>query len=175
VTEIDFITALGRVLRDRKLRDHFAANPQAVAAQLNLGRNSWPAFVQLVPEDLEFQSRILLRKRLELVRPLLPETIRRLGQSLWPSFLEYSQASWPTETRAALQDAFQFCQSLRQRHPRLVSESELNRLRFALSERHLAVYWCFRETIGSRTRPMIQLFLRFRTNRWRELALAFGF
>ena len=73
--EIDFITALGRWLRDGRLRDAFAVNPQTVAEQIKLTANDWPGFLQLRAADLEFQARILLRKRFDLVQQLLPETM----------------------------------------------------------------------------------------------------
>ena len=174
MAEIDFITALGRLLRDGNLRDTFAVNPQAVAEQINLGRHDWPAFSQLVPEDLEFQARVLLRKRFELVRQLLPETGRRLGENFWSHFHEYARACWPAEPRAALQDTFQFCRHLEQQQPQLVSKSEWNRLRFALSENHLAIRCLLRETIRGKTHLRLQLFYRGRSKRWRECVFCFG-
>ena len=174
MVEIDFITAFGRLLCDGSLRDAFTGDPQAVARQINLCRNDWPAFLRLLPEDLEFQARILLRKRQELVRQLLPETVRRLGEKFWPLFLEYSRVNWPAGQRAALQDALSFCRRLRQQHPQLVSESEWNRLQFALSEKRLAIHWLLREAVRGKTRPLLQIFLRGRLTRWRELAFYIG-
>jgi len=174
VAEIDFITALGRLLRDGRLRGAFAANPQAIAEQIQLGRRDWPAFSQLVPEELEFQARVLLRKRLELVRQLLPETGRRLGENLWPYFHEYARACWPAEPRAALQDAFQFCRHLKQQQPQWVSQSEWNRLCFALSGNHLAIHRPFRETLRGKARLRLQIFYRGRSNRWCEFIFHFG-
>lgn len=172
--EIDFITALGRLLRDGDLRDAFAANPPAVAAQINLRRADWPAFLQLVPADLEFQARILLRKRFELLQPLLPETARRLGEHFWPLFLEYARTNWPDGPRAALQDAGKFCAQLKRQPASLVSTSEWNRLRFALSERHLAVHFLVREDFRGKLRPQLQIFFRGYTLRWREFAFCLG-
>ena len=172
--EIDFITALGRLLRDGNLRDAFAVDPATVAAQMHLRRTDLPAFLQLIPDDLEFQARILLRKRFDLIRPLLPETTRRLGDQGWTLFLDYGRATWPTEPRAGLQDAFQFCQRLNQLTPEIVSKSEWNRLRFALSEKHLAIRWHSLESVRGKARPMMQLFYRGRSQRWQELVFAFG-
>jgi hypothetical protein len=172
--EIDFITALGRLLRDGSLRDAFAGDPATVAAQIHLRRTDIPAFRQLIPDELEFQARILLRKRFELTRTFLPETTRRLGDQGWALFLEYGRASWPAEPRAGLQDAFQFCQRLDQLTPKIVSKSERNRLQFALSEKHLAIHWHLLETMRGKARPMMQLFYRGRSPMWRELVFAFG-
>ena len=172
--EIDFITALARLLRDGHLRDEFAAEPQAVAAQIRLRPADQPAFLQLVPADLEFQARILLRKRFELVQSLLPETGRRAGERFWNFFFDYSRATWPGEPRAALQDAFQFCRQLQSQHPEWVSAPEWNRLQFALSEKHLAVHGVGRDSIGGTWRPQLQIFVRWRTQRWRELVFRLG-
>lgn len=172
--EIDFITALGRLLRDGRLRDAFVGDPATVAAQIHLRRTDLPAFLQLIPDELEFQARILLRKRFELTRTFLPETMRRLDDQGWPLFLEYGRANWPTEPRAGLHDAFQFCQRLDQLTPELVSKSERNRLQFALSNKHLAIHWHLLETMRGKARPMMQLFYRGRSPMWRELVFAFG-
>jgi hypothetical protein len=172
--EIDFITALGRLLRDGSLRDAFAVDPAAIAAQMHLRRTDLPAFLQLIPDDLEFQARVLLRKRFELIRPLLPETTRRLGDQGWTLFLEYGRTSWPTEPRAGLQDAFQFCQRLNELTPEIVSKSERNRLQFALSKKRLAIHWHLLETFRGKGRPLMQLFYRGRSPMWRELLFAFG-
>jgi hypothetical protein len=172
--EIDFITALGRLLRDGSLRDAFAVDSGTVAAQMHLRRTDLSAFLQLIPDELEFQARILLRKRFELTRTLLPETTRRLGDQGWPLFFEYGRANWPAEPRAGLQDAFQFCQRLDQLTPETVRKSERNRLQFALSEKHLAIHWHLLETVRGKARPMMQLFYRGRSPMWRELVFAFG-
>ena len=175
MAEIDFVTALGRLLRDGNLRDAFAANPPAVANRINLREHDCPLFVKLIPADLEFQAHVLLRKRFELVQQLLPETGRRTGEHFWNLFYEYARTSWPGEPRAALQDAFQFCQQLKRRQPQLVSATEWNRLQFASSQTHLAFHCQVRETIPRRWRPQLQIFVRGRTRRWREFSFSFRF
>jgi len=171
VAEIDFITALGRLLRDGNLRDAYAAQPDTVAARLDLRPEDRPAFRQLVPEDVEFQARILLRKRFDLVRRFLPDTERRLGEKAWPLFLDYARVNWPAEPRVVLRDAFQFCQRLREQQPSLVCQSEWNRLRFALSEKSFAIHWQLRGEAGGTVRPRVQIFYRGRSRRWREFGI----
>ena len=171
MAEIDFITALGRLLRDGNLRDVYAAQPDTVAARLDLRPEDRPAFRQLVPEDVEFQARILLRKRFDLVRRFLPDTERRLGEKAWPLFLDYARVNWPAEPRATLRDAGQFCRRLRQQQPSLVSQSEWNRLRFALSEKSFAIHWQLRGEAGGTVRPRVQIFYRGRSRRWREFGI----
>ena len=91
MVEIDFVTALGRLLRDGNLRAAFTANPQGIANQINLRAHDCLLFVKLIPADLEFQAHILLRKRFELVQQLLPETGRRTGEHFWNLFYEYAR------------------------------------------------------------------------------------
>src|SRR5947209_20154994 len=76
----DFITTLGRLLRDGNLRDAFAANAAATADFLGLSDAERSAFLSLKPDDLEFQARVLLRKRFEAVQRLLPLTCASLGE-----------------------------------------------------------------------------------------------
>ena len=172
MAEIDFITALGRLLRDGDLRDAFASQPDSVAARLDLRPDDRPAFRQLVPKDVEFQARILLRKRFDLVRRFLPDTAGRLGEKAWPLFLEYARVNWPAEPRVALRDAFQFCQRLREQQPSLVCQSEWNRLRFALSERNFAIHGQLRAEGDGIARPRVQIFYRDRSRRWREFSFS---
>lgn len=174
MVEIDFITALGRLLRDGKLRDAFAADPQAVAAQIKLRPSDWPDFLQLIPADLEFQAQILLRKRLELVRHLLPETTRRAGDQFDPAFFKYARTCWPPELRAALQDAFEFCRELKRQQSIVVDASEWNRLVFAISRRRTALHWVQMATRNKKIHRGFQIFLRINGQNWREIFLYLG-
>ena len=83
---IDFVTALGRVLHDGSLRDAFVADPVAFVRGLGLAEADRDRFLRLVPADLEFQARVLLRKRFVLVRDILPRTCENLGDEAWPEF-----------------------------------------------------------------------------------------
>ena len=170
----DFITAFGRLLRDGALRDRLAANPEAAAEQADLSPNDWPAWRQLVPAEVEFQAGVLLRKRLELVRPLLPETCRRLGDNLWPAFQAYARYHWPTATNPKWEDALEFCTRLTRQHPGLVYAAERNRLEFARSGRRIALYRTILKTARQPVRPGVQLFLRSRKNGWREISFYLG-
>ena len=137
---IDFITAFGRLLRDGNLRDLFALNPQHAAEQIQLRPVDHPAWLQLVPEEVEFQAGILLRKRLDLVKIFAPETSRRLGAKLWPAFYEYARVSWPPEGSARISDAFHFYRHLKEKQPEAVVAMEWNRLAFVSSNRRAALH-----------------------------------
>lgn len=167
---VDFITALGRLLRDGAMRDAFAANPHALTAQLNLRESDCSALARLIPADLEFQARVLLRKRLDIVHRILPETCRLLDVEVWPVFHAYARSSWPANGQSAAHDAYGFCRHLQQHQPNALCVAELNRLHFALSRRRLALHLITR----NKSKPALQILLRLGRWRWREMTLFFG-
>lgn len=184
MTEIDFITAFSRLLRDGRLRAAFALDSRALATELRLAAGDLAAWMQLVPEEVEVQAQVLIRKRLDQVVCLIPETAWRLGQTLWPKFLECARTYWPEGPRPVADDAMRFCQWLRQVDAGMVSRSEWNRIRFLLSGRRMAVFWIWQDTVpqgrlhgagrGVYRHPRVQVIYRQHPNRRFELGLSFG-
>lgn len=170
---LDFITAFGRLLRDGAMRDALAANPSALAAQLNLRDGDYAALMQLIPADLEFQAGVLLRKRLDIVCRIVPETCRLLGAETWPVFHAYARTNWPIGEQTAAKDAHGFCRHLKQHRPDFLCEAELNRLRFALSQDRFAFHFIRRKQTRGQTKPALQICLRFKRHLWRETTLYF--
>jgi hypothetical protein len=172
--EIDFITAFGRLLRDGKLRDAFAANPSGAGVQIGLRRYDFPAWLELAPDDVEFQATVLLRKRLDIVKSIAPETCHRLGEELWPTFHKYARAYWPSDVDPKIFDAYQFCRHLKYQAHKIVTPTEWNRLNFALTKQRVAVHWVKVPAIKEKSRHGFQLFLRGPGRRWREFFFYFG-
>jgi hypothetical protein len=172
--EIDFITAFGRLLRDGKLRDTFAANPQAAAKEIRLRRSDLPAWLQLVSDDVEFQATVLLRKRLDMVKYFAPETCCRPGEELWPIFEKYARAYWPPEGRPKFFDAYQFCRHLKKQSPKIIVSTEWNRLNFSLAKQGIAVHWVKLPATKNKTRRGFQLFIRGPGRRFREFFFYLG-
>lgn len=170
---IDFITAFGRLLRDGAMRDAFAANPRALAAQLNLCASDCAALSQLIPADLEFQAGVLIRKRLDSVRRIIPETCRLLGAETWPTFHAYARTSWPPREHSAAHDAHGFCRHLQHHQPNSLCEAELNRLRFVLSQDRFSIHFIRHKGKRNKSQPALQLILRFGRQRWREITFYF--
>lgn len=166
---IDFITAFGRLLRDGVMRDALAVNPRALAAQLNLCESDCAALAQLIPADLEFQACVLIRKRLDIVRRIIPETCRLLGAETWPVFHAYARTRWPSGEPSAAHDAHGFCCHLQQHQPDSLCDAERNRLRFACSQNRFALHFIRR----NQSKSALQLFLRFGPQRWRETTFYF--
>jgi hypothetical protein len=169
---IDFVTALGRLLRDRALRDAFAADPLATATRLGLRASDQPAFARLIPAELEFQAEVLLRKRFDSVRRVLPNTCRGLSRDGWREFHHYSQATGV----ASRNDSHGFCEYLTRTRPAALCPLERNRCRFVRSGRRWAVHVaCASRGAAGRRRPILQLFLGARTGQWHEWHVSIGF
>jgi hypothetical protein len=61
--EIDWTTALGRLMGSASLREEFASSPAAVAKKLNVRASDRKAFVSVHPADVELQAKQLQRSR----------------------------------------------------------------------------------------------------------------
>jgi hypothetical protein len=171
---IDFVTALGRLLRDGALRDAFALDPTALADRLRVREGDRPMFLQLVPADLEFQAQVLLKKRFGLVRRRLPQTCARLGNEAWPMFRTWARNESIHPTTAP--DAHGFCEHLAHARPVAVCPFERNRMRFTAGRRRCAVHFIVAPSSPRRTlrRPCLQLLLGRGPNRWHEFHVSIG-
>ena len=88
---MDLITTLGRLLHDGGLRDEFAARPKIVLERLNVRAADRPALLAFSTSDLEFQARVLLVKRFNMIQPLIPRTLANLGVGARPAFLAFAR------------------------------------------------------------------------------------
>ena len=168
--EIDFHTALARLLSDVALREQFAQAPAAVAEKLRVRSAERDDFAALSAQEVEVQALILLRKRFDAVRRQIPATVDRLGASAWKSFLEHARRSWPEAAAMAVEDAQLFCAHLAATQPTVLCQSELNRLRFRLSKQAVAVHWVRDLRVRGRFRCALQIFLRLGKG-WTERSL----
>jgi hypothetical protein len=168
LNQLDFTGAFARLLRDGALRDQFAAGPRAAAERMNLSAADQAAVAALDPEDLEFQALVLLRKRFDSVRRLVPRTCTAAGTDAWLIFREYARKCWPCATPLAIHDAANLCRRLREKNGASPCRSEQNRLDFALRGKWLALRLASDLFVNGRTFPAIQVFLRSRNNRFVE-------
>lgn len=172
---IDFVTALGRLLRDGPLRDAFARNALSTSERLGVSIEDRPTLLALDPAELESQAGVLLRKRFEAVSRLIPQTIANTGGLSWPLFAAYSRAFWPTRHPAELHDAQEFCVYLSRCNGSAISSRERNRLRFATGDSHFAVHLVSGEVVRTRRRrPCLQFLVRSGGRRWREMLIYLG-
>ena len=174
MNEIDTITALGRLLRDGRLRDAFAADPAAVSERLAVRSADRAALAGLAISGLEAQARTLLRKRFDALSHFIPATLARLRADGWRQFQEYARNYWPIGATWEMQDACAFCEYCRVACPAAFSRAEHNRLRFVLGDRTWAMHFTadLPQCIG--LRPGLQILIRRRFGRTREVHLTFG-
>ena len=173
---VDLVTALGRLLGNAAMREAFAANPQALASELQLREGDRDLFLQLRPAELEFQARVLLRKRFDLVQAVLPRTCANLGTVAWVLFREYGESRPPTrgEPEQSRDDAVGFAEHVRAVRPGALCLLEANRARFSRGRGQAKI--CFvraRAERGSR-QPGLQIFLRRRAGGFDEWQIRFG-
>ena len=137
----DFVSALALLLKDARLRERFSAAPAALLEELGVRSADRPALLALRAEDLEFQARILLKKRFSAVSALVPQTCRRLGEEAWLLFQAHGSGFWPSQDGGAIEDAKQFCEFLvRERRGESLNSSERNRMHFSLSPSRLRLH-----------------------------------
>jgi hypothetical protein len=173
--EIDFITALGRLLRDGSLRDAYAAQPSQTVDTLGVTQTQRAALLGLKAEDLEFQAQVLLRKRFQTVSALIPLTCSSFGESGWARFMEYARDHWPVGNPMEVLDARDFVQHLREKHGATIDLSETNRIHFALGTRRISLHFLKRIWLRNRERRAVQVFLRLASGRWNEYLFYFSF
>jgi len=130
--EFDFQAALARLLRDGALRDSFVRDRAVAIASLGVNSDDGAALAQLDAEALEFQARVLLRKRFVSLRRFLPTTLARLGDRAWPTFAAFARMHWHG---SAAQDAAAFCPHLT---PGEANVREWRRAEFIVSNRRFS-------------------------------------
>jgi len=166
--EVDFTTALGRLLRDPKLRAAFRRDPHAAAARLGIRDSDREAVAALDADGVEAQARTLLEKRLHEVATLLPLTFARLGPEGSRRFLEHAQAEWPEGHTRHLEDAASFGGLLEVGGDRRLCRAELNRVRFALGRSRFSVRAVRGVPLGGRFRLAVQVLWQSRTRTPKE-------
>lgn len=169
---IDFTTALGRLLVDASLREAFALDPLAVAEKLEVRAMDRTALAQLSPIELEVQARVLIGKRLDAVRALLPETCAHLGEALWERFCAYTRVGATLHASGPLEDTHGFAKYLLRGEPGALCTAEINRVRFAFERRRLRAHLVRARARGS-SRRVLQVLIRTGEDAWREWALYF--
>ncbi len=173
--QIDFITALGRLLCDGSLRDAYAEDPLQTVESLGVQDSDRSALLNLNSRDLEFQARVLMRKRFEAISSLLPQTCSNLSARGWPLFVQYARATLPAGQPTVILDAEQFLAWLQQENLRAISSSENNRVRFARGTMRLSLHLASDVPVHARPSRGLQFFIRTGPLRWKEYILYFSF
>ena len=158
---IDFVTALARLLSDPSVRDAFKRDPVFAANQLNIIESDRRYFVNLVPEEVDAQAKLLITKRKREIYRYLPQTFNLIGNILPGLFSDYAMSFWPDSHRRHLDDAYYFCLYLKKRQISF-NRGELNHIRFLRSRRRIGLAVARDVLIHGRVFPAIQLFYQFR-------------
>lgn len=132
--EIDFTTALGRVLSSARLRREFLEAPEKVAAALNVAAAERPAFCALDAAALQQQADALIAKRCHEVLALLPRTAQLHGENAAALFTEYAETYWPAGAARHPADALAFAEYLHD-NGHATFAPEVNILALALSKK----------------------------------------
>ncbi len=165
---------LACLLRSGALRERYAIDPKGVLAALRIRVSDQQAFAALTPNDLEFQARILLRKRFTEVQDLLPQTCAALGDQAWTAFQVYAREHWPSDAGGAVEDALSFYAAAAAQFPRRACNAERNRLRFRQSSQRCQIHWVRDVSLNSRCPYGIQVLFRFTACDWRDWTLHLG-
>jgi hypothetical protein len=164
--EIDFVTALGRLLHDVRLREAFRADRAHTVEALNVRTTDCQAIVRLAPDEVEFQARILLKKRLDAIQRFIPITCERLGEGIWTTFVDYSNKI--SSLSDVTEDACCFAEYVAEAVPAARCSSEVNRLRFAKGRSRFCMRFtrdAGRSMLGGRA---LQAFVRWSDGGWKE-------
>lgn len=118
MSQLDAVSVLGRLLKDRMLRMRFADDRKSVIHELGITESDTGFFHGLDLRQLDSQADSLIRKRAAEVARLIPSTWACLGSGheIPSEFRQYvNEADWPEGHRRHLIDATQFCQFLHER------------------------------------------------------------
>jgi hypothetical protein len=151
------------LLTDPKLRGEFDRDPTGVAERLGAAE-----LASLNPDELREQARVLIGKRRNEVRKLLPRTFAQPGMNA--RFDAYASTRWPRGHRRHLEDALGFCEFLSGDGCR----AERHRIEFALSSRRIDARMAPDLQVDGKSRRALQFFIRW-GGRPREFALYLRF
>ena len=153
---LDLVSALGRLLTDRPLREEFAADPDSAADRLGVCGAERATFCALNPTELAAQADGLIAKRLHEVASLLPVTFRRLGADAPRLFRRHAERFWPTGHRRHVADAVQFLEYVSTVAAAAFDLIEVATVRFHLRGSRLAMHWVRAEAgVGHRRRVLV--------------------
>ena len=169
MSEIDFVTALGRLLHDAQLREAFREDRARAVEKLNVRATDRESLERLAPDEVEFQARLLLRKRLQTIQRCLPIMCQRLGDRLWPTFIDYSSKESSEADPAS--DACRFAECVARAVPGARCSSEINRLRFVTGRARFSLRFTRDAGASMPGGNALQIFIRWRDSKWTEWTL----
>lgn len=171
MSQIDFTTALARLLSDRALRAQFAKDPDQALDAIDVVDGDRSALLAVDVTGLCAQAESLLDKRCHEASAWIPSTWGMLGDSAAALFREYANRAWPACHPRPIIDATAFCRWLQHQRHATVCEAEVNRLEFRAGARRWMMGVVRNICIGGRTRSALQILYRGRRRTPGEVVL----
>ena len=182
MVQADFQFVLGQLLSDAALRQAFRENAAAASSHFALAPEDRAALLELSPDELDHQADILLRKRLDIIRHLIPITCARLGTGLWDHFAAFAKRPDARDEPSAKvirlfrpdrdghrtlpEAALAFLRELEHVCPEAVCAAEQNRFRFVASQARCRLHGITERTSGRWQVPALQVLWRWRGRWW---------
>lgn len=173
MSDTNLTEALTLLLSNARLREEYREDAERVARELSVVGTDMVTFLNLDLEQLDAQAEGLISKRFYETSRLLPITLRHLDIKGRTLFWEHAAKFWPTGHQRHLVDAVEFCRYLDDDANAFVCRTELNWIRFVLSQKWIALHFVSEQTSGEHRRA-IQVFYRNRKRPSRFL-IRFGF
>ncbi len=140
MSQLDFTTALTRLLSNAALRAEFKSNRDITAASLIEDTAERALLLQLSDAEIDAQADALLNKRAGQVAGFLPMTWEQLGTAAARTFREYAcDSAWPQTHRRHQLDAIGFAEWLEQKNAPELVRHELRRAQFAVGDKKVSV------------------------------------
>lgn len=127
--------ALARLYIDRQMRDRFFTDPADVGAELGLDADEALSLSRTPRRQVEQFADSLRRKRRDQVRRVVPIAARALGSRYAELFEQYAGESAPRGSKADLDDACGFVDTLRRRIDQVEPPWAVNLARYELAWR----------------------------------------
>jgi hypothetical protein len=106
--EACFNDALALLLKSASNRDSFRKSRHEWMQKIGVREKDRPAILGMDPSALELQAGTLVRKRLEALRQLLPQTFCRSKIVGLEKFSGFAETSWPAPQESKWVDAYRF-------------------------------------------------------------------
>ncbi len=163
MSQLDFLSALTRLLSDSRLRARFRADAATVAKEFTSDEAVINSLCVVDPEQLDRQAETLLCKRQAHVAEILPRTCKLSRATFVALFREFAeQAAWPTGHQRHFHDAARFCEFLKSRTTDLPVAAEYHWAAFVADGHWLRVRFDGLLAIDAGTTLGLQIFYRNR-------------
>ncbi len=103
---------LAKLYTDENFRQSFLTEPQKIGKKYGLKELEINEISEVMPNELEFFSNSLFRKRLREVEKLLPKTKKIIGKDFETFFRAFAAKYYPNSIKKHLEDSIKFAEFL---------------------------------------------------------------